>query len=125
MITMPCRLSLGATTLLVLALYSCGGASRFVHTTATDASSADDNPAAGCNGDTPEETRSRALSPGPDGAGMANPADKHCVESGYRLEYVRQDGISVDGLCVNDETGAKCTAWAYFRGECALESDIE
>ena len=53
--------------------------------------------------------------------GVANPADEHCVEAGHRLEYVYEDGIAVDALCVNDLTRAKCASWAYFRGECTLD----
>ena len=51
---------------------------------------------------------------------MANPADVKCVEEGYQLQYVREDGIPIKGLCVNERTGAKCESWAFYRGECSL-----
>ena len=53
--------------------------------------------------------------------GLANPADRKCVEDGYRLEYARLDDVPVRGYCVNDETGAKCESWAFFRSECSLD----
>lgn len=53
-------------------------------------------------------------------AGLPNPADTRCVEQGYRVEYVRRDGLPIRGLCVNDETGAKCETWAWLREECSL-----
>ena len=52
--------------------------------------------------------------------GVPNPADEHCVEAGHRLEYVYEDSIPVDALCINDITRAKCASWGYFRGECTL-----
>ena len=55
--------------------------------------------------------------------GVPNPADEHCVQAGHRLEYVYENGIPVDGLCINDNTGAKCASWAYFRGACRLDAN--
>ena len=50
-----------------------------------------------------------------------NPASIHCVESGHLLTYEHENGLPVRGVCVNQETGVKCPAWAYFRRECSLE----
>ena len=55
-------------------------------------------------------------------AQVPNPASVHCVESGHLLAYEHENGLPVRGVCVNQETGAKCPAWAYFRGECSLEA---
>ena len=54
-------------------------------------------------------------------SGLANPADRKCAEQGYRVEYVRRDGVRIRSLCVNDETGAKCETWAWVREECSLK----
>lgn len=56
-------------------------------------------------------------------AGLANPADTACIEQGYRVEYVRSDGLPIRSLCVNEETGTKCETWAWLREECSLEPD--
>ena len=69
----------------------------------------------------PLERRASSSTPIGNIPGLANPADVKCVEDGYRLEYVRVDGVPIKGLCVNDETGAKCESWAFFRGECSLD----
>lgn len=52
---------------------------------------------------------------------LANPADTNCVEQGYRVEYESRDGLPIRSMCVNDEMGAKCETWAWFREECSLE----
>ena len=62
----------------------------------------------------------RAVQADRERTGLANPADTKCLEQGYRVEYVRRDGLPIGSLCVNDETGAKCRTWAWFREECSL-----
>jgi len=52
---------------------------------------------------------------------IANPAATRCVNDGYTLEPVVENGVSVDCLCVNPETGLKCEVWKYFRNECSLK----
>ncbi|MBF0467536.1 MAG: DUF333 domain-containing protein [Desulfamplus sp.] len=52
---------------------------------------------------------------------MANPAATRCVNNGYTLEPIIENGVNVDYLCVNPETGLKCEIWKYFRQECSLE----
>ena len=51
---------------------------------------------------------------------VANPADARCEEAGFRVEYVRANGIPVRALCVDDATGTKCDTWAFYREECSL-----
>lgn len=51
---------------------------------------------------------------------LANPAATHCVNDGYILEPIVENGVSVDYLCVNPETSLKCEIWKYFRNECTL-----
>ena len=53
---------------------------------------------------------------------IANPAAARCVDDGYQLEPVVENGVSVDSLCVNPETGLKCEVWKYFRNECSLKN---
>ncbi|MBF0258340.1 MAG: DUF333 domain-containing protein [Desulfamplus sp.] len=52
---------------------------------------------------------------------MANPAATRCVNDGYSLEPIIENGVNVDYLCVNPETGFKCEIWKYFRNECSLK----
>lgn len=52
---------------------------------------------------------------------LANPAATRCVNDGYTLEPVIKNGVSVDYMCVNPETGLRCEIWKYFRHECSLE----
>jgi putative hemolysin len=51
------------------------------------------------------------------GADMPNPASKHCVEQGYKLEIRTEAGGEV-GYCLFPD-GTECEEWAFFRGECA------
>jgi len=53
--------------------------------------------------------------------GMANPAAQKCVEDGYILEPILENGIPIDYICVNPNTGRKCKVWKYFRDECSLK----
>lgn len=52
---------------------------------------------------------------------MANPAAAQCVEDGYILEPVVENGVSVGHFCIDPETGLKCEIWKYFRKECIFE----
>jgi len=49
-----------------------------------------------------------------------NPAAEKCIRDGYNLEPVLENGVPVDYVCVNPETGKKCEIWKYFRNECNL-----
>jgi putative hemolysin len=51
---------------------------------------------------------------------LANPAAGRCINDGYVLEPIVENGVSVDYLCVNSKTGLKCEIWKYFRNECTL-----
>ena len=48
---------------------------------------------------------------------MVNPASKHCVDQGYRLE-IRDEANGQVGYCIFPD-GSECEEWAYFRGECS------
>jgi len=51
----------------------------------------------------------------------ANPATLKCIDDGYELKAVEQNGIVIRYLCVNLENGKKCTSWSYYREECYLK----
>ena len=51
---------------------------------------------------------------------LPNPADVRCVEAGYQIENVSTHGVPTSSYCVDEKSGQKCEAWAYFRGECKL-----
>ncbi len=51
---------------------------------------------------------------------LANPAAVKCVEDGYELVPLFEDGIQIGHQCRNPETGEMCEVWRYFRGECSL-----
>ena len=54
-------------------------------------------------------------------SGLANPADRHCLDNQYELVHVHDgSGVPVSSLCVDRENNGKCESWAYFRGECSL-----
>jgi len=55
---------------------------------------------------------------------IANPSSKKCIEDGYTLKTpVSSKGVPTGvELCVDESTGKKCEAWAYFRGECHFEN---
>ncbi|MBF0412916.1 MAG: DUF333 domain-containing protein [Desulfamplus sp.] len=57
----------------------------------------------------------------PDAMRMANPAATRCIDDGYQLEPVVENGVTVEYMCVNPETGLKCEAWKYLRNECSLK----
>ncbi len=52
--------------------------------------------------------------------GLANPAAVKCIRDGYKLEPIKENGVSRKYFCVNKTTGMKCEIWSYFRGECNL-----
>lgn len=55
---------------------------------------------------------------------IANPSSKKCIEDGYTLKtLVSSKGVPTGvELCVDESTGKKCEAWAYFHGECHFEN---
>lgn len=72
------------------------------------------------NGTVKKNSQPQSL-PLPAKPAMANPAAVKCVQDGYLLEPVVENGVSVGHLCVNPRTGLQCEIWKYFRNECALE----
>ncbi|RLC21457.1 MAG: hypothetical protein DRI57_02290 [Deltaproteobacteria bacterium] len=54
-------------------------------------------------------------------SGVPNPAAQKCVEDGYILEPILENGVPIDSVCVNPDTGRKCEVWKYFRDECSLK----
>ena len=50
----------------------------------------------------------------------ANPAVKKCLEDGYVVEPVMENGVPVDHRCINPETGRACGVWEYYRKDCSL-----
>ena len=118
----PRSIALGTIAVLTLSLCACEGAGSTEHRATHDESGAAKRSVDASPDGTSEKTISIPTLSGQEDPSIANPADEHCVEAGYRLEYIRENGIPVDGLCINDETGAKCQSWAYFRKECTLDS---
>jgi putative hemolysin len=51
---------------------------------------------------------------------LANPAATKCVNDGFILKPVIENGVTSQYLCINPGLGLKCEVWAYFRGECSL-----
>lgn len=56
-------------------------------------------------------------------ANMPNPASVHCVQNGNKLEIRTADDGGQIGLCVFSD-GSTCDEWAYFRGECGTEIQV-
>ena len=52
---------------------------------------------------------------------IANPAALKCIEDGYQLSTVNENGVPTASFCCNPANGKKCEVWRYFRGECSLE----
>lgn len=52
---------------------------------------------------------------------IANPAAVKCIEDGYQLSTVTENGVPTASFCCNPANGKKCEVWQYFRGECRLE----
>jgi putative hemolysin len=64
--------------------------------------------------------------PEPDGiditqAGIPNPASVYCEQNGNKLEIRTADDGSQSRVCVFPD-GSTCDEWAYFRGECGIET---
>lgn len=51
---------------------------------------------------------------------VPNPAARKCINDGFILEPVLENGVPVNYLCINPEAGLKCDVWDYFRNECSL-----
>ncbi len=112
----------GAITVLTLLLAACDGPKVTEQRSATDGSNTNNSNGGASTTRSLEDSRPASRSSSQGASGMANPADEHCVEAGYRLDFIRKQGIPVDALCINDKTGAKCETWAFFRGECVLDA---
>jgi putative hemolysin len=52
---------------------------------------------------------------------IANPSYQKCIDEGFKIEQIIENGIPVDAYCINTLTGKKCKIWAYFRGECSMD----
>lgn len=54
---------------------------------------------------------------------IANPSSQKCIEDGYTLKTpVSSKGVPTGvESCVDESSGKKCEAWAYFRGECQFD----
>lgn len=70
----------------------------------------------GCN----EMNRIDEAEPTPGTSALPNPAVVRCVEAGYQIESVLTHGVPTSSYCVDEKSGQRCEAWAYFRGECKL-----
>lgn len=54
-------------------------------------------------------------------SGMPNPASVYCEQQGNKLEIHTAEDGSQSGVCIFPD-GNTCDEWAYFRGECGLET---
>ena len=54
-------------------------------------------------------------------ANMPNPASVYCEQNGNKLEIQTASDGSQSGVCVFPD-GSNCDEWAYFRGECGMET---
>lgn len=52
---------------------------------------------------------------------MANPAASKCVNDGFELKPIMENGVTKEYLCINPATGKKCEVWKYYRGECSVK----
>jgi putative hemolysin len=52
---------------------------------------------------------------------MPNPASVYCEQQGNKLEIQTAADGSQSGICVFPD-GSSCDEWAYFRGECVMET---
>lgn len=68
----------------------------------------------------PEKNNSLTDSQALPAKGLANPAAIKCLNDGYSLKPIEENGVSRGYFCVNKETGMKCEIWSYFRKECDL-----
>lgn len=49
-------------------------------------------------------------------------AKKKCIQDHYISEVIVSNGSVVGGECVNPRLGKRCEEWAYFQGECRLDT---
>lgn len=54
---------------------------------------------------------------------LADPSLKKCLDDGYKLIPIKQDGIVRSYMCVNPLTNLKCDSWLYFHNKCSLTID--
>jgi len=54
-------------------------------------------------------------------AGIPNPASVYCEQNGNKLEIQTAADGSQSGVCIFPD-GTTCDEWAYFRGECGMET---
>ncbi len=54
-------------------------------------------------------------------ASMPNPASAYCEQQGNKLEIRTAADGSQSGVCIFPD-GFECDEWAYFRGECGMET---
>lgn len=52
---------------------------------------------------------------------IPNPAAVYCEQNGYEYEIRDAEDGSQSGVCVFPD-GSSCDEWAYFRGECGMET---
>ncbi len=52
------------------------------------------------------------------GVGMANPASKHCIAKGGKLEIRADAKGNESGVCIFAD-GSSCDEWAFMDGKCA------
>jgi len=52
---------------------------------------------------------------------LPNPASVYCEQQGNKLEILTAADGSQSGVCVFPD-GSTCDEWAYFRGECSMET---
>ena len=55
-----------------------------------------------------------------DGVGMPNPAAIYCIEMGYKLEVITEEGGGQHSVCIFDDAN-KCDAWSFMIGKCGNE----
>jgi len=67
-----------------------------------------------------EKNSSLGVSQARSARGLANPAAVKCINDGYELKTIEENGVTIKSFCVNKETGMECEIWSYFRGECDL-----
>ncbi len=51
---------------------------------------------------------------------LSDPAVRKCIDDGFIVQPVIENGVLVRHLCINPEIGLKCDVWDYFRKECSL-----
>ncbi|MES9854788.1 MAG: hypothetical protein ABW170_23510 [Candidatus Thiodiazotropha sp. L084R] len=74
----------------------------------------------GCSAKNPEHSADQIDSGKDEGSNMPNVSIQHCLDDGYEILKVTQDGIPKNYLCINPVTNKKCETWAYYRGSCQL-----